>query len=209
MRLPFAWAFIAALLLLGGRYAHAAPCVPSEVTGGTGSSIMVGSKGGGVFAYAFCVDAYSVRPLYLYAPWSALTPSVLADIQAARESVESFTAQVAKVAGRQCVIEGKELMVEAEAAPTHWELCSAMHDDMLAHWPPEPAWQVVPSASGSRPMYPVVDGVRSTTAVPSPRAANNAACSCTAATAIAAGRYRYCPVPPHAANLVAYCGRTQ
>jgi hypothetical protein len=181
------------------------------VTGGTGAQIHVGSKGGGVFAFTFCADAYAVRPLYLYAPWGVLTPAVLSDIQAARESVQAFEAQVAKVTGRQCVIDRKELMVEAEAASTHWELCSKMHDDMLAHWPPDPAWAVVPSATGSRPMYRVVAGLRQTSAVPGVRAANGARCTCSRATALPAGTdaTRWCPVVDRPQDLVTLCGRAQ
>jgi hypothetical protein len=186
-------------------------CAPAEVNGGTGTTIHVGSKGGGVFAFTFCAGDYAVRPLYLYAPWSALTPEVLADIQAARESVAAFAAQVNKVTGRQCVIEAKELMVEAEAVPTHWELCSKMHDDMLAHWPPEPVWAVVPSATGSRPMYRVVAGVRQSSAVYGERAPNGARCSCSQATALPAGTEatRWCPVVDRPADLVTLCGRGQ
>ena len=184
-------------------------CAPAEVTGGTGSAIHVGSKGGGVFAFTFCADDYTVRPLYLYAPWAALTPTVLADIQAARESVDAFRAQVAKVTGRQCEIEAKELMVEADAAATHWELCSAMHDDMLAHWPPDPVWAVVPSSSGSRPVYRVVDGVRQTSAVYGVRATNGETCACSKATALPAGTEatRWCPTQGMSASMVTLCGR--
>jgi hypothetical protein len=184
-------------------------CAPAEVNGGTGNPIHVGSKGGGVFAFTFCAGAYAVRPLYLYAPWSALTPEVLADIQAARESVAAFAAQVNKATGRQCVIEAKELMVEAEAVPTHWELCSKMHDDMLAHWPPEPAWAVVPSSSGSRPVYRVVDGVRNASAVYGVRATNGEFCACTQATALPAGTEatRWCPTQGMSSTLVTLCGR--
>jgi hypothetical protein len=184
-------------------------CAPAEVNGGTGNPIHVGSKGGGVFAFAFCTSDYAVRPLYLYAPWSALTPEVLAEIQAARTSLEAFRAQVAKVTGRQCLVERKELEVQDDAVPTHWDLCSAMHDDMLAHWPPEPVWAVVPSSSGSRPVYRVVDGVRNTSAVYGVRATNGEFCACTQATALPAGTEatRWCPTQGMSSTLVTLCGR--
>ena len=200
---------LALLALLLSCAFPAQACAPAEVRGGTGSAIHVGSKGGGVFAFAFCADDYAVRPLYLYAPWAVLTPSVLADIQAARESVASFATYAARVTGRQCVIEGKELMVETTDVATHWELCTAMHDDMLAHWPPEPVWGVVPSSTGSRPVYRVVDGVRQTSAVYGVRATNGELCACTKATALAAGTEatRWCPAQGMGASLVTLCGR--
>jgi hypothetical protein len=200
---------VALLALLLSCAFPAQACAPAEVTGGTGSAIHVGSKGGGVFAFAFCADDYAVRPLYLYAPWAALTPAVLADIQAARASVEAFSAAVGQVTGRQCVIEARELMVEADAAATHWELCAAMHDDMLARWPPDPVWAVVPSSTGSRPVYRVVDGVRQTSAVYGVRATNGETCACTKATALPAGTAstRWCPTQGMSATLVTLCGR--
>lgn len=198
-----------ALLLSCAFPVQAQACAPAEVSGGTGSAIHVGSKGGGVFAFAFCADDYAVRPLYLYAPWAALTPGVLADIQAARASFDAFKAQVSKVTGLQCVIERRELMVEAADVSTHWELCSAMHDAMLAQWPPDPVWQVVPSSSGSRPVYRVIDGVRQTSAVYGVRATNSETCACTKATALPAGTAgnRWCPTQGMAASLVTLCGR--
>ena len=191
--------------------ASAQVCAPAEVQGASGSPIKIGSKGGGVYAYTFCTDDYSVRALYLYAPWSALTPSVIDEMQAARASVGAFDSAFSKVTGRQCVIErdadGVQATVDEAAWDTHSDLCFALRDAMAATWPPVPVWRVAASSGSTRPMYPVVNGVRSTTAVTIPRATVGSQCGCSKATAIGTGAQRYCPVPPAAASLVALCGR--
>lgn len=210
MRMPFAWALACALMLLSCS-SEAQTCAPAEVAGAKGDPIRIGSKGGGVYAFTFCRDDYSVRALYLYAPWSALTASVIDDIQAARGSVDAFRAQVAKVTGRQCEITRTDLTIDAAAWDTHEVLCTALRDAMWAVWPPDPVWRVIPlsTGDGSRPMYPVVNGVRQTTAVKTPRAPANARCPLTAANAMPQGTTanRWGPVEGLPVNLVTVCSR--
>lgn len=210
MSMPITWALAAALLFWASA-GRAATCQPAEVNGGKGSVLTIGSKYGGVYVFMFCRDDYSVQSRYLFAPWSALTPEVFNEIQAARASPEAFEAQVAKVTGRQCEITREDLTVDVAAYDTHWLLCSALRDAMVAVWPPDPVWRGYPNTTKdrSRPMYPVVAGKRSTTAVASPRAAADALCACTQATALPGDvlARRFCPVPPAAGNLVALCSR--
>lgn len=216
MRIWFAWAFLAACLLLGCQRAHA--CAPAEVAGATGQPLRSGTTAQGWYAYTFCPTDYSVGVWYAYGTWDAVLPAAVAEIHAAREGLAAFRAAVAlNLPGRQCEIErdadGVQAMVEAEAWDTHRSLCFALRDAMAAQWPPQPVWQVVPplSPATTRPVYPVVDGIRGSQPVYGVRATPEEKCACTPATAIPAGspRNRWCPLEGGSKSHVTLCGRVQ
>jgi hypothetical protein len=216
MRMPFAWAFVAAVLLLFGRHAAAAPCAPAEVAGATGQPLQQGVTTSGWYAFTFCPGDYDVGYWYAYGTWASVLPAAMSEIQAARQSVDAFRAAVAgRLTGQECEIAMERgaatLMIDAAAVGTHDALCTALRDDMAARWPPAPVWAVVPSSTGSRPVYRVVDGVRQTSAVYGVRAANSELCACSSMTALQAGSEsnRWCPTQGMSASMVTLCGRTQ
>jgi hypothetical protein len=211
------WALLALMLSLLAPPAHAQACAPAEVAGATGQPLRTGTTATGWYAFTFCPGDYAVGYWYAYGTWAAVLPAAVAEIHAARAGMEAFRAAVAlRLNGRQCVIErdaeGVQAMVEAEAWGSHSALCFALRDAMRAAWPPMPVWRVVPllTGDGSRPLYPVVNGVRSSTAVRTPRAPADALCRCTSATALpSTTNRRWCPVVDRPADLVTLCGRGQ
>jgi hypothetical protein len=214
-------AALAALALAAGlafapQPAAAAPCAPADAAGGTGTRAVSGETATGWFTFHFCPTEYAVGWVATWGPKVAIPTGALADFDAARAGAASYAALRAKwFTGQQCELErssgGLDVMVEAEHWDTHAELCFALRDAMAAAWPPAPVWRVeaLLTGDGSRPMYPVVDGKRLTTAVQTPRAPGNALCPCTAATAIPSGSKRWCPVESRPSNLVALCTRRQ
>lgn len=205
---------VALLALLLSCAFPAQACAPAEVQGATGQPIRTGTTPTGWYAFTFCPGDYSVGYWYAYGTWGAVLPAAVAEIHAARSSVQAFRAAVAqRLTGRQCSITFEAgtptLMIDTDALASHEALCDALHAAMAAFWPPAPVWGVVPSSTGSRPVYRVVDGVRQTSAVYGVRATNEERCACTPATALAAGseRNRWCPTQGMSPTLVTLCGR--